>query len=225
MKFITNIFKKKTPIQDKNWGDVTIEQYYQIVELVKEQDDYTIYNLIDILWGIDSSKLPAKDLSKYADKLQFLNKDVPKVALKKHYTFNGRKYDSSCDLTSMSTAQFVDYNNFLKGGKYEEILSVFFIPEGHSYNDGYDVLQVQKDLLQLKITDCMAAAFFFKRQLKVFCHLFQHYLIKKMKKEKMEKNLIDQFKKVDLYSLASYPTSLLTAMQQMKNYQMPLSNQ
>lgn len=222
MKFISKLFKKITPIQDKNWNDVTVEQYYKIADLVKEEDEYTVFNLIDILWGIDSSKLPAKDLSKYADKLQFLNKDVPKVALKKHYTFNNRKYDSSCDLTSMSTAQFIDYNNFLKGGKYEEILSVFFIPEGHQYNDGYDIKQVQNDLLQMKITDCMAAAFFFKRQLKVFCHLFQTYLIKKMKKEK---SLIDQFKKVDLYSLASYPTSLLTVMQQMKNYQMPLSNQ
>jgi hypothetical protein len=225
MKFISNLFKKITPIPDKDWSDVTIEQYYKIADLIKEQDEYTVYNLIDILWGIDSSKLLAKDLTKYTNRLQFLNKDVPKVTLKKHYTFNGRKYDSSCDLTSMSTAQFVDYNNYLKNCKYEEILSVFFIPEGHSYNDGYDILQVQNDLLQMKITDCMAAAFFFKRQLKVFCHLFQTYLIKKMKKEKMKKNLIDQFKKVDLYSLVSYPTSLLTVMQQMKNYQMPLNNQ
>ena len=225
MKFISNLFKKITPIPDKDWSDVTIEQYYKIADLIKEQDEYTVYNLIDILWGIDSSKLLAKDLTKYTNRLQFLNKDVPKVTLKKHYTFNGRKYDSSCDLTSMSTAQFVDYNNYLKNCKYEEILSVFFIPEGHSYNDGYDILQVQNDLLQMKITDCMAAAFFFKRQLRVFCHLFQTYLIKKMKKEKMKKNLIDQTKKVDLYSLVSYPTSLLTVMQQMKNYQMPLNNQ
>lgn len=225
MKFISKLFSKVTPIPNKDWSDVTIEQYYKIAELIKEQDEYTVYNLIDVLWGIDSSKLLAKDLTKYANRLQFLNKEVPNVTLKKHYTFNGRKYDSSCDLTSMSTAQFVDYNNFIKGGKYEEILSVFFIPEGHSYNDGYDILQVQNDLLQMKITDCMAAAFFFKRQLKVFCHLFQTYLIKKMKKEKMEKSLIDQFKKVDLYNLVSYPTSLLTVMQQMKNYQMPLNNQ
>lgn len=225
MKFISKLFSKVTPIPNKDWSDVTIEQYYKIAELIKEQDEYTVYNLIDVLWGIDSSKLLAKDLTKYANRLQFLNKEVPNVTLKKHYTFNGRKYDSSCDLTSMSTAQFVDYNNFIKGGKYEEILSVLFIPEGHSYNDGYDILQVQNDLLQMKITDCMAAAFFFKRQLKVFCHLFQTYLIKKMKKEKMEKSLIDQFKKVDLYNLVSYPTSLLTVMQQMKNYQMPLNNQ
>jgi len=225
MKFISKLFSKVTPIPNKDWSDVTIEQYYKIAELIKEQDEYTVYNLIDVLWSIDSSKLLAKDLTKYANRLQFLNKEVPNVTLKKHYTFNGRKYDSSCDLTSMSTAQFVDYNNFIKGGKYEEILSVLFIPEGHSYNDGYDILQVQNDLLQMKITDCMAAAFFFKRQLKVFCHLFQTYLIKKMKKEKMEKSLIDQFKKVDLYNLVSYPTSLLTVMQQMKNYQMPLNNQ
>jgi len=104
MKFISNLFKKITPIPDKDWSDVTIEQYYKIADLIKEQDEYTVYNLIDILWGIDSSKLLAKDLTKYTNRLQFLNKDVPKVTLKKHYTFNGREYDSRCDLTSMSTA-------------------------------------------------------------------------------------------------------------------------
>ena len=69
----------------------------------------------------------------------------------------------------------------------KKILSVFFIPEGHKYNDGYDMLQVITDIGELPIPVVESAAFFFERQLVKFMEIFQSYSIKRIKKTKMPK--------------------------------------
>ena len=220
-----DLFKKKNSIPKKSWKNITLKQYYQIVDICNNTDEYSAYNLVDLIYGIDSSKLPAIEMEKYIKQLSFLKSDLPTCILKKHYTINGREYDSNCDLTSMTTAQFIDYQNYLPHNKFEELLSIFFVPNGHSYNDGYDIDQVKEDLLDLPMEVVNAASFFFKIQLKVYCKLFRHYLIKTLKKNKAQKEVIDKLKKVDLNLLVSYPTYLLTVMQQMKPYQQPSNSQ
>lgn len=227
-----NIFNKirnkidKSYIPTLDWNDVTLEKFYKIQDLIKEQDEYTSLNLIDTLYNINSVELPATELAKYINKLGFLNTELPKVLPKKQYTINGTKYDSNYGLPSMTTGQFIDYQNYLKaGGKFEDLLSVFFTPESHKYNDGYDINKVKSDILQLSIVDVSALAFFFERQLQMFCNHFQHYLIQKLKKQGVSKEAIDQVRKVDFYSLVSYPTSLLTAAQRMNALQTRLNNQ
>lgn len=216
---------KTNNISKKDWSNVTLKQYYKIKEMIEQQDPYTFLNIIDELWGVDSSKLPAMELEKYISKLSFLKSELPTCILKKHYKINNTDYDSNCDLTTMSTAQFIDYQNYLPNQRYEQLLSVFFIPSGHSYNDGYDISKVQEDLLDLPMEVVNAAAFFFKIQLKIYCKVFQRYLIRTMKKNNVAKEAITQFKKLDLNFLVSYPTYLLTVMQQMKPYQQPSNNQ
>ena len=119
----------------------------------------------------------------------------------------------------MSTAQFIDYQNYIKNNRIEEILSCFFVPAGHSYNDGYDIEKVKKDLLSLKITDAYALAFFFELQLKMYCRLFHRYLLRSMKKAKMSKETIEATKKLDLYNLVSYPIFLNFVNAQTKDSQ------
>ena len=208
MKIFEKIFKKKQSIKKMSWKDITVKQYYDIIKILKAPDDYTALNLIDIIYDIDSTKIPANELSTYISRIKFLEKDVDKVSPKKTYVLNGTKYDSNCNLTIMSTAQFIDYQNYIKNNRIEEILSCFFVPSGHSYNDGYDIEKVKKDLLSLKITDAYALAFFFELQLKMYCRLFRRYLVKNMKKAKMSKETIEATKKLDLYNLVSFPIFL-----------------
>ncbi len=220
MKIFDKLFKRKPTIKRLSWKDISVKQYYDIVELLKSPDDYTALNLINIVYDIDSTKIPANELSAYIERMKFLEKDVEKVSPKKHYVLNGTNYESNCNLTIMSTAQFIDYQNYIKNNRIEEILSCFFVPEGHSYNDGYDIENVKKDLLSLKITDAYALAFFFELQLKMYCRLFRHYLVRSMKKAKMTKETIEATKKLDLYSLVSYPIFLNFVNAQTKDSQM-----
>lgn len=196
------------------WKDITLKQFLEIQDIIQVQDDYTAINLINCIYNLDCEELPITELKKYT--LDFLKTDIPEVKLKKHYTLNGRTYDSNFDLTVVTTAQFIDYNNYIKDPNYVDLLSVFFIPEGHKYNDGYDMKQVKEDLLQLDICTVKSAAFFFDRQLRILYKLFQHYSIKRLKKEKVDKKIIDKFKQVDLASLVSSLLSYPIAVQQMR---------
>lgn len=188
-----------------------------------------VFNLLEVIFGVDARSLPVKEINKYVKQLDFLSSECKPSTPKKHYTVNGKKYDSHIDLTVMTTGQFIDYQNYSKDNKIEQLLSVFITPEDKEYGKDYDVLEVQKDLLQMPITDAYAIAFFFKRQLKAYCSLFRSYLKKSIKSLKMDKEkkkeALNALNKVDLYNLVSYPTYLNTVKQLMKDSQMSLTNQ
>lgn len=226
-----SIFKPKKrenkKVEARNWSDVTLKQYYEIRDVIVVQDDYTTFNLIDIIYGIDSQSLLMNELMPYVHTLGFL-KEEPKVKrLKREYMLNGRKYEARCELGSVTAGQFVDWRNYLNHGdasdKMQNILSVFFIPKGHEYGDGYDVAQVQEDLLSLDYQTVYSAAFFFERQLRLLSRVFLHSLKNKVKKLKMEKEkkkeVIEEIKGLDLPSMISSLISLSTANLQTKSLQ------
>lgn len=195
------------------WSDITLKQFYQIREILSVEDDWTALNLIDFLYGVDSQSLPIRELSKFD--VSFLKEEIPEVKLQKYYTINRTKYNSNFDLTKVTVAQFIDYQNYLKEDevRLEKLLSVFFMPDGYKdYNSGYDIIKVQEDLLELPIATAQSIGFFLSRQLRVFFWLFRYYLIKQVKKLKMEKaekkKLIDSLYKMDFYNLVSSLSSL-----------------
>lgn len=189
----------------KDWKDITLKQYYTIKELLEEPDEYTTYNIIDLLYSVDSVNLPLTELKKYSGSLEFLNKEVPVVNIKAQYKINGVTYNSNFNLAQVTAAQFIDYQNYIGTEHFEDYLSVFFIPEGHKYNDGYDIEQVKKDLLELDFPTVKSVAFFFTIFLAKLQNSFLSYLKKDLRKMKMEKSkrkeieeLIDKLEKTNL---------------------------
>lgn len=204
-----------------NWNDITLKQFYEIQDILSVEDDYTVFNLIDYLYNVDCQSLPIKELKKYD--ISFIKEPIPDVKLKNKYTINGTVYKSNYNLTKVTVAQFIDYQNYIKNKpvKYEDILSIFFIPEKFdTYNTNYDIEKVKSDLLELPIDVVHSICFFFGRQLKIFFLLFRFSLIRQVKKMKMDKQkkieLISNLKKMDLWGLVSSLTYLNTVMLQMK---------
>lgn len=203
-----------------NWNDITLRQYYEIQDIISVQDDYTALNLIDCIYKVDSQSLPIHQLKGF--NLSFLSNPIPEVKLQKQYTLNGTVYNSNCDITRVTVAQFIDYQNYCKEKpQLNKLLSVFFLPEGFKdYNTGYDIIKVQDDLLELPITVANSIAFFFGRQFRIFFWLFRRCLIKEVKKMKIQKKekkeLIRSIRNLDLWSLASFPIFLNIAKSQMK---------
>lgn len=204
-----------------NWNDITLKQFYDIREILSVEDDWTYLNLIDCIYGVNSQNLPINELKKYD--ISFIKDEIPDVKLKKHYTLNGTKYNSNCDITRVSVAQFIDYQNYLKEDevRLEKLLSVFFMPDGcKDYNTGYDIIKVQEDLMELPIPVAQSIGFFLGRQFKLLFLIFRYYLIKQVKKLKMEKakkkELIADIKKMDLWGLASSLSSLNIVKSRMK---------
>ena len=206
----------------KTWKDITLRQFNKIQDLLQEIDEYTTLNIIDVLYDVDSADMPAIEvMNKYAHSLDFLMTTIPtNEKLKDTYTINQREYNSNINLTQMTTAQFVDYQNYSKENPVDisKCLSVFIIPKGHTYNDGYDLKQVQDDLKDLDMVTINTLAFFFKKSYILLLETTLLCLTQDMKKmniptEKKEE-ILNQLKQIDLASLASSPTSSLFANQQ-----------
>ena len=203
----------------KTWKDITLRQFNKIQDLLQEIDEYTTLNIIDVLYDVDSANMPAMEvMNKYAHSLDFLMTTIPtNEKLKETYTINQREYNSNINLTQMTTAQFVDYQNYTKENPVDisKCLSVFIIPKGHTYNDGYDLKQVQDDIKDLDMVTINTLAFFFKKlyilllETTLLC-LTQETTQMNIPTQKKEE-ILNQLKQIDLASLASSPTSSLFA--------------
>lgn len=203
----------------KTWKDITLRQFNKIQDLLQEIDEYTTLNIIDVLYDVDSANMPAMEvMNKYAHSLDFLMTTIPtNEKLKDTYTINQREYNSNINLTQMTTAQFVDYQNYTKENPVDisKCLSVFIIPNGHTYNDGYDLKQVQDDIKDLDMVTINTLAFFFKKlyilllETTLLC-LTQETTQMNIPIQKKEE-ILNQLKQIDLSSLASSPTSSLFA--------------
>ena len=150
-----------------------------------------------------------KEFNEKVKQMVFLKDEMPNKIPPKKIEVNGRKYFLDCLLGNITTAQYVDFTNQSNTGDLNKMLSVFVIPEGHKYNDGYDMLQVMDDINSLPIPIVNSIAFFFGRQFSVFMKIFQRYSIKQIKKTNIPKeakeNMIKAVEKsVDL---ALYPLS------------------
>lgn len=179
------------------WNDITLDKFYKIQELLSTPDEYTTFNLVDLIYNVDCQSMPLHKIKEYD--ISFLNTDMQKPEIKKTYTLNGTTYNSSFDLTRVSVAQFIDYQNYLKQKpiKYEDILSIFFIPKSaKEYNTGYDINKVKEDLLELPITVVTSISFFFKKQLELFVMLIHYYLQDELNKIEMTPKMRNQLMKL-----------------------------
>lgn len=80
----------------------------------------------------------------------------------------------------MSVAQWVDFQTY--GREMEkhlvDILSVALVPEGKSYNDGYDIEKLKVDITnKMMIPDALAVCFFFQRRWLKSMHRILTFLV------------------------------------------------
>lgn len=180
----------------RDWSNITLRDWYQIQDIISVQDEWTMYNLLDYLYNIDSSNMPISEIKNYS--LAFMN-DLDALDNVKIDKDLDTRYDVDLDITKLSVAQFIDYQNYSKeeNPKLEKLISVFVWPKGHTYNDGYDIKQVQEDILNWPFAVVKKIGFFLAKQLETFINLTLYYLkadLKKMglKNQKEIDKLIEQ---------------------------------
>ena len=192
----------------RDWTNITLKDWYNIQDILSVQDDYTTFNLLDYLYNINSSDMSLSEVSKYSNSLSFLNDaaNFENFVCEDEYTINGTTYVGFVDITNISVAQFIDYQNYIKEQpvKFEKVMSIFIIPKGHTYNDGYDMKSVQNDLLELPFRVCQKVAFFLVKQLQTFVQITLYYLTAELEKTEMEKEKKDTI----LYNLQQMTSQL-----------------
>lgn len=186
-KLFSKLFNKNEhkPI---TWNDITLGTFIKVMDIMQDssmsEEDKT-FSLIDCIYKIDSNELNIQDLYKYP--ISILSTEVDTVEVPKEIKLNGKLYSINKDMTKITVSQFVDYTNYVNNGnKLSEVLSVFVIPKGKEYSKGYDITEVQRELLDLPMPLVQSLAFFFAKQSYLFVMLTVIYLKEEIAKMDME---------------------------------------
>ena len=180
-----------------DWKDIKYRTFLDIREAANiEDENERVFAIMEAVFGEDVLDLPLKDFNEKCKELQFLQKEIPNDLHVKVIKVNGREYYFDGLLGKITTAQYIDFQNYQKNNDEQKVFSVFIIPKGHKYNDGYDMEQVFNDILDIPVPVLFSASFFFSRQFELFIRIFRRYSIKQMKKLGLPKETIENMKKV-----------------------------
>lgn len=179
------------------WTDIKYRTLLDIREAANiEDENERVYAIMEAVFGEDVLDLPLKDFNEKCKELQFLQKEIPNDLHVKDIKVNGREYYFDGLLGKITTAQYIDFQNYQKNNDEQKSFSVFIIPKGHKYNDGYDMEQVFNDILDIPVPVLFSASFFFSRQFELFIRIFRRYSIKQMKKLGLPKEAMENLEKV-----------------------------
>lgn len=181
------------------WEELTFNEVLQIQQIISADinDTYKASNILAVLAGVEVDvieDLPIHKFSSLLPNIEFLHNDPPKCNHQDTYDINGHKYCLSANITDITTAQYIDYQSYMKEENPDlcKITSVFLIPDGHKYNDGYDIEQVWKDVGDMLYIDVMALAFFLRKQYALYTMITTDFLSEAMKRKKVSKKEIKQ---------------------------------
>lgn len=195
------------------WENINLRTYSEIYNILTsdeiEQDEKLVL-ITQLIFNINVLEKPIMEVKKYFDEVNSLLKtDIPKEVVQDTYIINNTKYKLFKDVEKISTAMFIDYSNYLQNNfninNYNEFLSIFLIPETHTYNDGYDIRKVQHDIDNyLSIVSAYSIASFFlsysiRLQKTTLKFLMWKVLKNKTMKWKEKKKIIKQLISVGNY--------------------------
>ena len=156
------------------WEDVTVRDFIRIREIDElqmaspEEKDMRVAALLAGISYEELEQMPLRDVREIMDSLSFLFEEPGRAKARRKYEVNGRVYELFKDPSEMTVAQYIDYEAIGREGFSKmpaELLSVFLIPRGHQYNDGYDKEQQIEDMLDLGVEEALGICDFFTRRL------------------------------------------------------------
>lgn len=156
-----------------NYNALTLGEYMRVNEVLEStaEDIDKQVQIIAILSGKTTDEvllLPLADYAAMAKETAFLREHCKPAEIGEGWRFGDLV--PTLDFRKINTAQYVDFQTFSKDfpKTLPQLLSVFLVPEGKAYNDGYDVLFVQKRVEQIPFPEALGlAAFFFGRFLQL----------------------------------------------------------
>ena len=194
------------------WNDITLRKWTEIESIYKKKYEDEILQTADIISVVFDIENPMElfpaEFSKYVEQLNFLAKPIPEKKLCNSYTINGTLYNFKGNIMEVSMGQLMDWRQFSTKEPldYAECLSVFIIPDGHKYNDGYDMDKTLNDIKSLPIGDVIKLWNFFLAAQVLFTETLINYFKRLLKKTNLPKETKQEIKQ-KLYQLNEITTT------------------
>lgn len=141
---------EKTKKMITKWSELPIGKFQEI-QKIKETDDLDaaikINAILNDLSYEEALELPLAEMARMSQARKFLEKAPVVKITKKRYNLGGKIYEFDGNPFKISTAQFIDLQEIGKDDLVSA-LSIFLIPEGKTYNKGYDIQDVKDDIVK-----------------------------------------------------------------------------
>ena len=154
-----------------NYNRLTLGQYMEIQEISRNESLEDIdkqVQILSILTGVAEDELlhlPIQEYKELVVKSGFLNPDnINYHPIAKKYILGKFELIPCRDFRKIETCQYIDFQTYAPDlDKFlVEFLSVILVPKGHRYNEGYDILEVQKAIREeMSVSDGVSVAAFF----------------------------------------------------------------
>ena len=152
---------------------ITIEKHKQIQRLLKENNVEDMQEIqaewLAIYADTDVDSIMNYPVTKYHKLLErfyndyFTDFSKAEPAIKDKYTAGDMVLIPMLDFTQITVAQMMDFSVLSTDPieNIEKLLAIFLIPKGKKYNDGYDLMEVQKAILKMPFNELSPLLAFF----------------------------------------------------------------
>lgn len=160
-------------IQDYN--RLPLGKYIEICDICADQNTDELGKQVAILSCLldisqdDILNLPLAEYKEKSSHLKFLE-GLPKAEgrrIGKTYKIGGMVFKPVTAIGRMTTAQYIDFQTYSADALHNlpQLCSIFLVPEGHTYNTGYDIVEVQELFRStLSVADANEMIAFFLRK-------------------------------------------------------------
>ena len=157
---------------EQAWDNISVGEFVEIKAILDDKSrafDEKQIALAALLKGISEDELLTMPLDEAREAFALANSlDCPpkRSRIRRLYQVGAWTLRAT-ESKDMTVAQWVDFQTF--GRQMEknlvEVLSVALVPNGKTYNEGYDIEALKRDIRnKMMIPDALAVCFFFQRK-------------------------------------------------------------
>ena len=199
-------------VKKKRWEDITINDYKEIVNITQKELDSDLEKSISILAILcectedDLYSMNANKLYKLLSEIEWVKQPYKfnHNWSSKHIIINGIKYDVVVDINKFTVAQYADLQVYWDKrddiNYMAKLLTLFIIPNGKTYNNGYDIVQLANIIEDnVSINDFNSICFFFLKSCLIFIKaslLFSNWELMKLMMKEKDKEKKKQLKEI-----------------------------
>lgn len=194
----------------KDWKDVTLGIWEKMEEITQRENEVErvvgFVALFNDMTEDDVLAMPLDKFRSYVNDLGWMNTPPDIEQPKEEYTINGKTYTLTMNFHKLTTAQYIDFQSYSKSNDYSQMLSVFLIPKGKKYNDGYDAMEVQRDIKTMPVQEVLGLMGFFmvlyrswSRALLMYSSRILRKAAKREKNEKMMETVKEMENLADMF--------------------------
>lgn len=158
-----------------NYNDLPVGKYKQLVEIAKrgniaeDEQNIAIVSILADMTEEEVERMPYVEMRALFAQAGFLYETPKEEKVKRSYQVGRFDCEAVAKPEKLTTAQYTDFKQLasLADEKPEVLLSIFLVPKGKAYCEGYDIEELQNDIREhLPIGAGLAILAFFLRRLR-----------------------------------------------------------